>query len=250
MKIQRQLIFCLALSAQLSGPLRADEVIASQTNYDISGGGRVPGQSFTTPNNGIVEMLTEVDFGKAFGSDASGSLFLLDQPFLGLPTDLSSSTPGYLAASGPVVSSDFNAAFQFTGNNQYALQPDTEYWVYGDAATGWNLNWSSAAYAGGIGGLLSRSDANGTTFYHADGNGNITMLINNLQLVVAKYIYDPFGNTLSMYGSLADANLYRFSSKEWNVSLGLHHAGWATEGRGARGCGKTCSGGFTPPLLC
>lgn len=77
--------------------------------------------------------------------------------------------------------------------------------------------------AGGIGGLLSRSDANGTTFYHADGNGNITMLINNLQLVVAKYIYDPFGNTLSMYGSLADANLYRFSSKEWNVSLGLYY---------------------------
>ena len=170
MKIQRQLIFCLALSAQLSGPLRADEVIASQTNYDISGGGRVPGQSFTTPNNGIVEMLTEVDFGKAFGSDASGSLFLLNQPFLGLPTDLSSSTPGYLAASGPVVSSDFNAAFQFTGNNQYALQPDTEYWVYGDAATGWNLNWSSAAYAGGILYMaLPGNPAPGNTFTSAAG---------------------------------------------------------------------------------
>src|ERR1019366_4883572 len=28
--------------------------------------------------------------------------------------------------------------------------------------------------AGGIGGLLAHTDANGTTFYHADGNGNVT----------------------------------------------------------------------------
>jgi RHS repeat-associated protein len=85
--------------------------------------------------------------------------------------------------------------------------------------------------AGGIGGLLARSDNTQMTvgnpsahaYYHADGNGNVTMLINNLQLVQAKYLYDPFGNTLSFSGPLADANTYRFSSKEWNANCGLYY---------------------------
>jgi RHS repeat-associated protein len=74
--------------------------------------------------------------------------------------------------------------------------------------------------AGGIGGLLARSSGysggNWTShaYYHADGNGNITCLINGSQSVVASYRYDPFGNTTSKSGSLADANVYRFSSKE------------------------------------
>lgn len=76
--------------------------------------------------------------------------------------------------------------------------------------------------AGGIGGLLARTDHKTWTinssqahaYYHADANGNVTMLVNALQLIVAKYIYDPFGGILSKSGSLAEANLYRFSSKE------------------------------------
>jgi RHS repeat-associated protein len=85
--------------------------------------------------------------------------------------------------------------------------------------------------AGGIGGLLARSDnsqmvigsASAHAYYYADGNGNITMLINNLQSIVAKYLYDPFGNTLSLSGPLANANTYRFSSKEWNDNAGLYY---------------------------
>jgi RHS repeat-associated protein len=77
--------------------------------------------------------------------------------------------------------------------------------------------------AGGIGGLLARTDnATGqSAFYHADGNGNITSLVNGQQLLVARYTYDPFGNTLSKSGPLADANLYRFSSKEYHQPSGL-----------------------------
>ena len=77
--------------------------------------------------------------------------------------------------------------------------------------------------AGGIGGLLARTDhATGqSAFYHADGNGNVTALVNAQQLVVARYTYDPFGNTLSKSGPLADANLYRFSSKESHQPSGL-----------------------------
>jgi RHS repeat-associated protein len=39
--------------------------------------------------------------------------------------------------------------------------------------------------------------------------------------VVAKYLYDPYGNILSQSGPLADANLYRFSSKEIHFASGL-----------------------------
>jgi YD repeat-containing protein len=52
--------------------------------------------------------------------------------------------------------------------------------------------------AGGIGGLLARTDINGPCFYHADGNGIITALINGPQLIAAKYLYDSFGNILSI----------------------------------------------------
>jgi RHS repeat-associated protein len=38
---------------------------------------------------------------------------------------------------------------------------------------------------------------------------------------VAKYLYDPFGFTLSSSGPLADANTYRFSSKEYQANSGL-----------------------------
>jgi RHS repeat-associated protein len=93
--------------------------------------------------------------------------------------------------------------------------------------------------AGGIGGLLARSDRNqvvqgllasggvsefGTpSYFHADGNGNVTMLIAASQMIVAKYLYDPFGNTLAKCGLLADVNNYRFSSKEWNGNSGLYY---------------------------
>jgi RHS repeat-associated protein len=88
----------------------------------------------------------------------------------------------------------------------------------------------SEATAGGIGGLLARTAQSyvdaplaGHAFYHADGNGNVTMLINSSQAVVAKYLYDAFGNVLSASGLLADANRYQFSSKEKDLNSGLFY---------------------------
>jgi RHS repeat-associated protein len=86
--------------------------------------------------------------------------------------------------------------------------------------------------AGGIGGLLARSSGyssgNWTShaYYHADGNGNITCLINASQSVVARYRYDPFGNTLSQSGTLAVANVYRFSSKEIHTNSLMYYYGY------------------------
>ena len=86
--------------------------------------------------------------------------------------------------------------------------------------------------AGGIGGLLARSSGYSSgnwtshSYYHADGNGNITCLIDTNQSVVATYRYDPFGNTLSKSGSLADANTYRFSSKEILTNSLMYYYGY------------------------
>ena len=86
--------------------------------------------------------------------------------------------------------------------------------------------------AGGIGGLLARSSGyssgNWTSHadYYADGNGNITSLIDTNQSIVASYRYDPFGNIISKSGTLADANIYRFSSKEVHVTSGMYYYGF------------------------
>jgi RHS repeat-associated protein len=84
--------------------------------------------------------------------------------------------------------------------------------------------------AGGIGGLLGRTGVPSTisylpatSYYHCDGNGNITALVNANHALVAKYHYDPYGNIVSQSGPLAEANFYRFSSKELHKTSGLIH---------------------------
>ncbi len=88
--------------------------------------------------------------------------------------------------------------------------------------------------AGGIGGLLGRSHGysagtgNWSThnFYHADGGGNITYLVNSSQGLGASYRYDPYGNLISYAGGLASGNTYRFSSKEQHANSGLYYYGF------------------------
>jgi len=84
--------------------------------------------------------------------------------------------------------------------------------------------------AGGIGGLLALTQPSTITpqhyYYHADGNGNITCLINEKQAVAARYVYEPLGNLLGLSGPMAEANPYRFSSKEFHANSGLYHYGY------------------------
>ena len=86
--------------------------------------------------------------------------------------------------------------------------------------------------AGGIGGLLARShgysSGNWSThnFYHADGNGNITYLVDGSQGLAASYRYDPFGNPIGVSGSLWQANTYRFSSKMVDAVSWLYYYGY------------------------
>jgi len=81
----------------------------------------------------------------------------------------------------------------------------------------------SRAGAGGIGGLLAMTESSGTNnYYQADDNGNVTCLIATNQLIVAKYLYDPFGSTLAISGPKADTNPYRFSSKPVHAASGKY----------------------------
>jgi RHS repeat-associated protein len=50
--------------------------------------------------------------------------------------------------------------------------------------------------------------------------------VNSSQTLAASYRYDPYGNTISSSGSLAGANVYRFSSKEIHVNSGLYYYGY------------------------
>src|SRR5206468_9938689 len=57
----------------------------------------------------------------------------------------------------------------------------------------------------------------------ADGGGNVTYMTDGSQAMVASYRYDPFGILKSSSGTLASANVYRFSSKEIHVNSGMYY---------------------------
>jgi RHS repeat-associated protein len=77
--------------------------------------------------------------------------------------------------------------------------------------------------AGGIGGLLARTDGSGSTFYHADGAGNITALMDGQQNITARYLYGAFGKLTGKWGPMADVNVMQFSSMPVHRLSGFVH---------------------------
>jgi RHS repeat-associated protein len=68
--------------------------------------------------------------------------------------------------------------------------------------------------AGGIGGLLAMTDAGGTNYYyHCDGSGNITALLDAQENVVGRREYDGFGRTISLSGAKVALSPFWFSSQ-------------------------------------
>ena len=79
---------------------------------------------------------------------------------------------------------------------------------------------------GNIGGILSRTTADGAAFYGYDGNGNVTLLTNSAGQDVGHYRYDAFGQTLEAVGPRASENPYRFSTKEVHAASELYDFGY------------------------
>jgi RHS repeat-associated protein len=86
--------------------------------------------------------------------------------------------------------------------------------------------------AGGIGGLLARSEWSitspqpSTSYYLSDAGGNVTLMVDGEGEAVADYTYDPFGNLIRRGGTLGEANTIRFSSKEYHARSGLYYYGF------------------------
>ncbi|MBI4664768.1 MAG: hypothetical protein HY735_38760 [Verrucomicrobia bacterium] len=125
----------------------------------------------------------------------------------------------------------FNGAWAWYRNVHYVYDGNLvahERWAGGEPPVnytrGQDLSGSFEG-AGGIGDLLARSQNVSATsdhnYYHADGSGNVTAMVNSAQKLVAKYLYDPYGRVLASSGPLAEANLYRYSSKEAHELSGL-----------------------------
>jgi RHS repeat-associated protein len=95
----------------------------------------------------------------------------------------------------------------------------------------WGLDLSGSEQgAGGVGGLLLFIDHSSPATRHFvayDGNGNVMALVNAADgTVSAQYEYSPFGETLSLSGSVASANPFRFSTKYMDSESGFLYYGY------------------------
>jgi hypothetical protein len=90
----------------------------------------------------------------------------------------------------------------------------------------WGLEFSDTLQdAGSIGGLLFKTNSLTlkTYLYTFDANGNVGQLVDaSTGTLAAHYEYDPFGNVLVSTGSEAGSNVFRFSTKYYDVETGLY----------------------------
>jgi RHS repeat-associated protein len=75
--------------------------------------------------------------------------------------------------------------------------------------------------AGGVGGLLSETNSNGTFYAYYDANGNTTEYLNPSGTISAHYEYSPFGKVTVATGTNPDDFSYRFNTKEFEPNTGL-----------------------------
>jgi RHS repeat-associated protein len=99
----------------------------------------------------------------------------------------------------------------------------TDYYVWGLDVSG------SLQGAGGIGGLLSKTNnlTSTTYLYTVDANGNVGQLVDASDgTIAAHHEYDPFGNTLVASCPEAESNVFRFSTKYYDAEIGLYYYGY------------------------
>ncbi len=83
----------------------------------------------------------------------------------------------------------------------------------------WGLN-----RGGGIGGLLELREGGQHYSYLYDGKGNVDGLIDDAEVMVAGYVYSPFGRLLTKTGTLDQP--FRFSTKAFDEQTGLAYYGY------------------------
>ena len=120
----------VTLGSAMLGNLSAGVITENLAgNYQSSGSGYFTGQSVTTAADGP---WTDLSFNLISTSDspyAFGTLFLLSQEYLGSPSDLSSSTSGFVASTSNIVSGTwvFDSAVTVQSSTQYYLYENEAY---------------------------------------------------------------------------------------------------------------------------
>jgi len=152
------------LAATIDSQTAGSNFVGNSTNYF--------GESFTTPGGGPWN-----DIGFNFYSNipattpvAVGTAFMLSEEYSGLPSGLSSSTPGFLAASTSISSG------QFIFDSSLVLQPDTQYFLYATtpfSITAGRPDFSGQAYIS-IGGSQDFTLLNGIEDANFLVSGNVT----------------------------------------------------------------------------
>jgi hypothetical protein len=121
----------LAIVFAATPSLAQGGVIVQYTAGDSNTETLIFGESFTTPGGAPWDDITFNYYSNdnpVTTPSAAGNAFLLTQEYLGTPSALSSSTPGFLAESTGIS----GEAWIF--NPSVVLNPDTEYWLYPNAA--------------------------------------------------------------------------------------------------------------------
>lgn len=78
--------------------------------------------------------------------------------------------------------------------------------------------------AGGIGGILASTQADGAAVYAYDFNGNIIAATDASRAVVSTLTYTPFGEVITRTGPFIPR--YQFSTKEYSLHTGLNYYGY------------------------
>jgi YD repeat-containing protein len=86
--------------------------------------------------------------------------------------------------------------------------------------------------------LIGQRTPGGATYYYLfDGLGSIVGMVDYNQNVVARYSYDPYGQTITKTGTAADGNLFRYTGAYLGrlLSAATRKTGGCTDIRGKPG---------------
>lgn len=158
-------IAAISIGAIATRPAEAIVIVESSNGTAVDS--RATGQSVTTPAGDpwINIQFNFFDFSSTTGftpaAATAGSLYLLDQEYLGLPGDLGSAT-GLLAQTGAI------SAGVWSFDASVTLQPTTQYWFYADTEFDKTVSFFNAYGGGSI--YLANSGSSFQNFEFSDVN--------------------------------------------------------------------------------
>ena len=150
-----------------------DVPIAVSVTDGLVGTWNYVGQSVTTPAGssfGNVHFAW-YHYNPRGETTAFGRIYVLDREYLGLPGDLSSATPGFLARSEPERSGMSNAqGSEYTLPSSLTLAGNTKYWFYTDTQGAFANSFDLDIYPGGN---MWHTGYHALAFYQSKASGRM-----------------------------------------------------------------------------